>query len=414
MVEAHDPYAALRVKDYRFLLAGNILATLGSEILSTAIAWELYDRTRSKLSLGLAGLAQFLPVLICALPAGHLADLFSRKRLYQLAQLVMVLVALGLAALSHYEGPVNTIFACLVCVGIARAFSMPSRGALIAQVVPVELLGNAVTWNATGFHIANIAGPAIAGQALSLLVEPVWSYLIAASCTVGCMLSLTMVRPRPTARSAQAPSLASLLAGVAFVWRTPLLLSAITLDLFAVLLGGATALLPVYAKEILHVGEVGFGWLRTAPAIGALLMAFTLAHRPPLRKAGAALIWSVIGFGAATIVFGLSENFVLSFAMLLLTGALDNVSVVVRGTLMQMLTPDEMRGRVAAVNSVFISSSNELGAFESGSTAEWWGPVASVVVGGIGTILVVAVVAIASPQLRNLGVIARPPEQKQT
>jgi MFS family permease len=412
MAEAHDPYAALRVKDYRFLLAGSVLATLGSEILSTAVGWDLYKRTGSKLYLGLAGLLQFLPVLICALPAGHIADLFSRKRLYQLAQCVMTMVALGLAALSYYRGPVDAILLCLVCVGIARAFTMPSRGALVAQVVPLELLGNAVTWNSTGFHIANITGPAIAGAVLAVLIEPMWAYLLSACFILGCMLMLTMVHPRATVKAAQAPTLKSLLAGVAFVWGTPLLLSAITLDLFAVLLGGATALLPVYATDILDVGEVGYGWLRAAPAIGAVSTAFVLAHRPPLRNAGVVLLWSVTGFGAATIVFGLSDNFALSFAMLLVTGALDNVSVVVRGTLMQMLTPDEMRGRVAAVNSVFISSSNELGAYESGQTADWWGPVASVVVGGIGTILVVVAVAIASPQLRRLREIPRPAEEK--
>lgn len=221
---------------------------------------------------------------------------------------------------------------------------------------------------------------------------------------LACVVLLSPVRPRyGSSRPAPARSVASLFAGVRFVWRTELLLAAITLDLFAVLLGGATALLPIYAQDILHVGAVGLGWLRAAPALGAFLMALSLAHRPPLQRPGRALLTAVAGFGAATIVFGVSGNFWLSFAALAATGALDNVSVVVRGTLMQTLTPDEMRGRVAAVNSVFISSSNELGAFESGATAALFGPVISVVGGGVGTILVVLLVTARWPRLLGLG-----------
>jgi hypothetical protein len=229
------------------------------------------------------------------------------------------------------------------------------------------------------------------------------AYLLAALCCLTCATLVGLIRPRAVARPAEPPSLTSLLAGVRFVWRSDLLLAAITLDLFAVLLGGATALLPIFARDVLEIGPEGLGWLRAAPAAGALLMALVMAHRPPLRRAGAALLMAVAGFGAATVAFGLSRDPVLSFVMLALTGALDNVSVVIRGTLVQVLTPDAMRGRVAAVNLVFVSSSNELGAFESGVAAELFGPVWAVVGGGVGTMLVVLAAGTRWPRLLRLG-----------
>ncbi len=273
------------------------------------------------------------------------------------------------------------------------------------QVVPAEDLGNAVTWNSSAWQFANVAGPAFAGFSIAAahgLSGP--TYCLAAGCSLVCVFLLMPIRPR---QSGAAPrlqrSMSSILAGVRFVWRNELLLAAITLDLFAVLLGGATALLPIYATDILHVGAAGLGWMRAAPALGALVVALLLAHGPPLRRPGIGLLLAVGGFGACTIAFGLSRWFWLSFAMLVLTGGLDNVSVVVRGTLMQTLTPDEMRGRVAAVNSIFISSSNELGEFESGTVARIFDPVISVVSGGIGTILVVLGVMWVWPRLLRLG-----------
>ncbi len=266
--------------------------------------------------------------------------------------------------------------------------------------MPPHLLGNAVTWNSSGWQLASVAGPALGGLVLWYFEVPAVAYLLTAGCAFLGAGLIAPVRPRPFASSNLR---GSLLAGVRFVWRTELLLAAITLDLFAVLLGGATALLPIFAKDILNVGPAGLGWLRSAPALGAVCMALVLAHRPPLRRAGRTLLWSVAGFGVATIGFGLSGDPIVSFVLLALTGALDNISVVVRGTLMQTLTPDELRGRVAAVNAVFISSSNEVGAFESGMTADWFGPVASVVGGGIGTILVVVVVMLRWPRLLALG-----------
>ncbi len=372
---------------------------------ATAVGWELYQRTNSAAALGFAGLAQFLPVLLLALPAGHAADRWSRRLLFQLAQGAAGVASLGLAALSFVQGPVEWIYACLLLAGAARAFSAPNRSSLLPQVVPPEALHNAVTWNSSGWQFANVAGPALGGGALALAggrAGP--AYLMAALCTLLCVVLLAPVRPRwASPRPPGTRSLASLVAGVRFVWRTELLLAAITLDLFAVLLGGATTLLPIYATDILHVGPVGLGWLRAAPAFGAIGMAVWLAHRPPMRRPGLSLLVAVAGFGAATIVFGFSTAFWLSFAMLALTGAFDNVSVVVRGVLMQTLTPDEMRGRVSAVNSVFISSSNELGAFESGVVAARFGSVASVVSGGVGTILVVLLTAWRWPRLMRLG-----------
>jgi MFS family permease len=401
--DGHDPYAALRVPDYRRLLAVLVLAGLGGEMQAVAIGWELYERTHEPAALGYTGLAQFLPVLLLSLVAGHAADRHSRKTLLLMALALSALASLGLAALSLLQGPVPLVYVSLTLAGVARAFSAPARSSLLPQLVPPRLLANAVAWNSSGWQLASISGPALGGLALAVSGRAAVAYLLAASCALACAVLIAPVRPRPFAQPAGILFRGSLLDGVRFVWRTELLLAAITLDLFAVLLGGATALLPIYASDILHVGPAGLGWLRSAPALGAVFMALALAHRPPLRRAGRALLWSVAGFGAATIGFGLSRDPWLSFGLLALTGALDNVSVVVRGTLMQVLTPDALRGRVAAVNSVFISSSNELGAFESGMTAEWFGPVASVVGGGAGTILVVAAAMLRWPRLLALG-----------
>jgi MFS family permease len=403
MSAEHDAYAALRHRDYRLLLSGGVLTSIASEAQAVVVGWELYERTDSKWLLGVAGLAQFLPVLLLALPAGQAADRFSRKVLFRLAVLTAALTSLALSALSFRHGPVELIFVCLVLSGVARAFAGPARSSLLFQVVAPQSLGNAVTWNSSGWQFASVVGPALGGLLLAGAGRADVVYLASALLSLLCVFLLGPIRPRPVERPSTARSLASLLSGVRFVWRTEPLMAAITLDLFAVLLGGATALLPVFARDILHVGPAGLGWLRAAPALGAILMALFMAHRPPLRRPGRALLWAVAGFGASIIVFGLSENFLLSFLMLALSGALDNVSVVVRGTLVQTLTPDDMRGRVAAVNTVFISSSNELGAFESGATAALFGPILSVVGGGVGTIVVVLLVLWRWPALLRLG-----------
>jgi MFS family permease len=403
MPDPHDPYAALRHRDYRLLLAGIVLASVGSEMAAVVVGWELYERTGSYADLGYVGLAQFLPVLLLSLPAGQAADHFSRKRLLVAAQCLMALASLGIAVLSLQQGPVPVMYLLLLLAGISRAFAAPARWALLPQLVPPAVLGNAVTWNSSGWHLASVCGPAAGGLVVALSGRAADAYLLAAGCSLACAALVAAIRPGPRPRHGEPPSLASLAAGICFVWRAKLILATITLDLFAVLLGGATALLPAFARDILDVGPAGLGWLRAADPLGALTMAFLLAHRPPLRRAGRALLAAVAGFGLATIGFGLSRNPALSFAFLFLVGALDNVSVVVRGTLVQSLTPDPMRGRVSAVNAVFIGSSNYLGAFESGITAQWFGSVASVVGGGVGTLLVVLLVMWRWPQVLRLG-----------
>jgi MFS family permease len=375
-------------------------------VQSAAVGWELFQRTRSAAALGYVGLVQFLPVLLLSLPAGQAADRYSRKGLLLAAQLTMMLASLGLAVLSLLEGPVSLMYMCLLVAGLSQALRAPVRWALLPQLVPERALNNAVTWYSSGWQLSSLAGPTLAGVVIAGPGGPSAAYLFGAACALTCAGLVVPLRPRAWPGRPEAFSLRSLLAGVRFIRRTKLILATITLDLFAVLLGGATALLPIFAEEILHVGSVGFGFLRAAPALGALLMAVILAHRPPLRRAGPTLLLAVAGFGAATIVFGLSQNVLLSFAMLALTGALDNVSVVVRGTLVQGLTPDPMRGRVSAVNAIFIGSSNELGAFESGITAQLFGPVASVVGGGVGTLAVVLAVAVTWPEVLRLGSLA--------
>ncbi len=404
MQDARDPYGALRQRNYRRYLTGNVLYTLGLEMQAAAVGWELAQRAGSAedaaLALGMTGLAQFLPVLLLAIPAGHTADRFDGKRVLICAQFLGVVTSLGLAALSYWHAPLALMYVCLVLVGVSRAFSVPARWALLPQVIPMELLPNAVTWNSSGFQIANVAGPALGGLVLNIAL-PWGVYVTTAFCALCCVGLISTIRPRRVPRLREPPTLQTLFAGIRFVWMTKPILAAITLDLFAVLLGGATALLPIYAQDILHVDATGYGWLRAAPALGALVTAFIMAHHPPLRHAGKTLLATVACFGLATIAFGFSESYPLSFAMLMATGAFDMVSVIIRGTLVQTLTPEAMRGRVGAVNIVFVSSSNEMGAFESGVVAKCFGPVASVVSGGIGCVLVVlSVMALWPPILR--------------
>ncbi|MHC5542725.1 MFS transporter, partial [Singulisphaera rosea] len=277
-----------------------------------------------------------------------------------------------------------------------------ARWSLLPEVIPTSLLSNAVTWNSSGMQVASVAGPALGGLVIAITGGAPLAYLLDACCSLVVVASILSVKTSDSPRLNEPVSLESLLAGFRFVSRNELILATITLDLFAVLLGGATALLPIFARDILHIGPVGLGWLRAAPSIGAVAIALVIAHRPPLRSAGMALLWCVVGFGLATVVFGLSRNVILSFLMLALTGAFDNISVLVRSTLVQVLTPNSMRGRVSAVNAIFIGTSNELGGFESGMTARLFGPVASVVGGGIGTILVVFAVALIWPRIRHL------------
>jgi MFS family permease len=396
-----DPYAALRSREFCLFLFGWMIGVVGDQILEMVVGWDLYQRTHSKLTLGMVGLVSAAPVILLALPAGHLADRFDRKRILLAALIFRCLSIVALAFVSYYQGPILAFYALLMAVATCRAIGWPARSAMLPGLVSTKNFPNAIAWNTSGFQISAMAGPALGGWILVGSIRG--AYFVSAICGVIFALMLLGVRPRPVTRSQEPATLKSLVAGIRFVFNSKIILALITLDLFAVLLGGATGLFPVFAKDILHVGAVGFGWMRAAPALGALAMALSAAHLPPMKRAGRSMLWAIAGFGAATIVFGLSRNFWLSMAMLFLTGAFDNISVLVRHTLVQLLTPDSMRGRVSAVNNIFIGSSNDLGVFESGVTAQWWGPITSVVVGGIGTIVVVILTAMKWPEVLRFG-----------
>jgi MFS family permease len=397
-----DPYAALRFKDFRLLLTGRLITSFGSEMLSFAIGWELWLRTRSALALGLVGLAQVIPVLLLSLFAGHVADQYNRRRIVLITEVVLAVSALGLALISFYQGSVYLVYLCLLGIGTARAFNDPASSTLVPETVPSTLFSSAATWNSSTWQFASIMGPAVAGIVVAISNNVTGIYVFdALGALVFCVL-LSLIKGHPLPLARKSATLESLTEGIKFIRDTKVILAAITLDMFAVLFGGAVALLPIYATDILKVGATGLGILRAAPSIGALIVAFILAHLPAMKHAGRTLLLAVTGFGLATIVFGLSTTFWLSVAMLVLLGGLDNISVVIRATLMLTLTPDEMRGRISSVNSIFIGMSNELGSFESGLAAAFLGPILAVVAGGIGTLVVVGVVSLIWPEMRQL------------
>jgi len=399
-----DPYAALRFRDFRFLAAGRFTAALGEMIMGVAVGWEIYERTGSEFALGLVGLVQIIPLLLLALIAGHTADRFNRKHIAFITHFLLALCSLGLAAISYWQAPVELMFVILFFIGVLHAFSGPATSSLLPQTVPTEHLTSAATWSSSTWQFASVLGPAVGGAMLGIFKTAAPVYLADAVAGLLFVVLIMNIRsPQKTQQHKEAISIKTLLVGFHFIRSTKIILAAITLDMFAVLFGGAVALLPVYAKDILQVGPEGLGWMRAAPSVGAMVMVLLIAHLPPFKKAGKTLLWAVAGFGVATIIFGISTSFPLSLIMLFLLGALDNISVVIRSTLLLTRTPDEMRGRVSAVNSVFIGASNELGAFESGSVAALGGPVFAVVSGGIGTIIVVSLVAYIWPEIRRLG-----------
>ena len=412
----HDPYQSLRVRDFRLLLLGNSIATFGEQMLTLALGWELYLRTNSAFLLGMVGLAEIFPAMLLSFYAGHVADRFNRKRIIIVTQLVVALASLALTALSHWQGPLILIYGCLVVMGAAMTFNTPASTTLPASILPEEAFENAATWSSSSWQLATVIGPAGAGVIIAIMNSATVVYTLNALAALVFVLLLIPVKPAKTAirqATVERSTWRSVGEGMSFLRRTPVMLGAITLDLFAVLFGGATTLLPIFATDILHVGSIGLGWLRAAPSIGALVVALTLAHRPPFQRAGRTLLLVVAGFGVATIVFGVSRSFWLSLAMLLALGGLDNVSVVIRSTLALTRTPDEMRGRVAAINGLFVNASNQLGGFESGLTAQWFGATASVAGGGVGTILVVLVVALVWPELRRMGTLRLAPESTE-
>ena len=398
----------MRYRDFRLLEAGRFITTFGSEMLTFAIGWELWICTNSALALGMVGLVQALPILLLSLPAGHVADQYNRRRIVVITEMGLAVCALGIAALSYYQGPLFLLYLFLLGIGIARAFNDPASSTLLPETIPPELFSQAASWNSSVWQFGSITGPAIGGVIVAIWnrVDVIYLFDAIAAITFAILVSQIHGHILPLAR--KSATLDSLKEGIRFMRDTKVILAAITLDMFAVLFGGAVALLPIYATNILHVGAQGLGIMRAAPSIGAIIMAFALAHLPPMKNAGRTLLLAVTGFGIATIAFGLSTTFWLSVSMLILLGALDNISVVIRATLMLTYAPDEMRGRVSSVNNIFIATSNEMGAFESGLTAALFGPVLSVVGGGIGTILVVLSVARIWPEMRRLKTLDAP------
>ncbi len=397
--EQHDPYAAFRFRDFRLLFAGRLITAFGGQMLSFAIGWELWLRTHSTFALGMVGLVQVVPIMLLSLPGGHIADQYNRKRIVFVMQLLLAACSLSLAWLSFTAGPILLIYLCLLGIGIARAFYDPAASTLLPQTVPPANFTSAATWSSSAWQFASIAGPAVAGVIAALLKSVTVIYVLDALAAFTFLILISLIHGRTLALAPKTATLDSLAEGWRFIRGTRVILAAITLDMFAVLFGGAVTLLPVYATDILHVGATGLGLLRAAPSIGAILVAFLLVHRPPFKQAGRTLLLAVAGFGLATIVFGWSKNFLLSIMMLGVLGGLDNISVVIRHTLMLTRVPDEMRGRASAVNSIFIGASNELGGFESGAVASLVGPVLSVIFGGIGTLVVVLVVSRFFPEM---------------
>lgn len=392
-----DAYAAFRSRDFRLLLTSMLFSNIGLQMLSVAVSWDLYVQTHSAKVLGNVGFVQVAPSFAFAILAGHIADRFSRRRTMLLAQTLIVATSLLLATGVH---GVAGVYGCLFLVAVARTFQWPIRLAILPDMVPPEMLSNAITWSSTSFEIASVSGPALAGLILAVSGSRM-VYMVQSGCAVIVMLCFFRLGFKGRPRVLPSDDRRSALEGLRFIRDNKLVLSAVSLDMFAVLFGGAAALLPIFAVDILHAGPRALGWLRAAPAIGAVLMAVTLAHSNRIRRAGPVMLWSVAGFGLATIGFGLSHWIWLSFVMLALVGAFDNVSVVLRQSVLQAKTPDAVRGRVMAVNSIFVNCSNSLGAIESGWTAAWFGPVISVAGGGVAAIVVVAVCALISPALRK-------------
>lgn len=397
------PYAVWRFASYRLYAVSWFAMTFGAMMEGVAIRLVVYRWTADYLALGWIGLVRALPVLLLAIAGGQIADRFDRRGVMVVMLGVSLLVALGLAAAVAWELPLATIYLLLALGAVSQALGGPSRAALLPQIVPAEIFPNAVTWNTTVFQVAAMTGPAAGGYLLDWTGSAADCFLAVALCRVIALAAMVAVRGGGQPPNEEAVSWQSVVAGIRFVWHNKLILAAITLDLFAVLLAGVTYLLPVFAEDILGVGAQGLGLLQSAEAVGAVTMAVLLAHLPPMRRAGRALLWAVAGFGMATIIFGLSRSFPLSLAMMFLMGALDNISVVVRHTLVQMLTPDAMRGRVSAVNNIFIVASNDLGGLESGVTAHFLGPTGSAVAGGLGAILVVLAVTRRWPEILSIG-----------
>ncbi len=400
---AADSRAAFRYPDFRRYLLARLLTTLSSEMQSVAVGWQMYAITHRPLDLGLAGLAQFLPAVCLFLITGHVSDRIPRKRILLACSLgFSICSALLLTFALNHISIVYPIYAVLLMNGTVRAFNAPAAQSFLPLILPRSVFPNGVTWNSSAFQASTIAGPMIGGILYGVTNRPGWVYGTAMLGYLAGACALSGVKPALREPQQITDMRENVLAGLRYIWQNKLVLGAMSLDLFAVLLGGAVALLPVFAREILKVGAVGLGFMRSAPGVGALLTSVTVAHWPLRRRAGLAMFWCVLAFGLFTIIFGLSRNPALSLSMLLLLGSADTISVIVRSTMIQLSTPDAMRGRVSAVNMVFIGASNEVGQFESGLTAQWFGAVPAVVMGGVGTIIVVCLWAWMFKSLRTL------------
>jgi len=412
---AVDSLAALRNPHVRRLAAARFCGVTGAQILNVAVGWQLYERTGSAWSLGLVGVFELVPVLLFTIPAGNAADRYPRRTIAILAQAAFVAAALLLGVISHFHAPNSAIYATLMLIGVVRAFSQSATGTILPQLVPPSAFVNANAWMSSTFRLAAVSGPALGGFIIAATGDATASYATAAVLAFVFILFMVPLPPIRPEGHAEKRSFTDMFAGFAFIRKSPVFLAAITLDMFAVLFGGAVVLLPIYAKDVLHVGPEGLGWLRAAPAAGSMLMALLMTRLRPWKRPGDVLLWTVAGFGAATIGFGLSRNFALSLLCLFLTGAFDAISVVIRITIEQMITPDSLRGRVNSINHVFIGFSNEFGAFWNGATATLLGPTLSVIAGGAGAIVVVAATALFWPALRRIGPLheLRPAAKKE-
>ncbi|MGA9885743.1 MAG: MFS transporter [Candidatus Acidiferrales bacterium] len=403
----HAGRIAFTFPDFTYLQVARFCSVIGTEMQSVAVGWQVYEITNRALDLGLVGLAQFLPGILLFLISGHTADRYNRTRILMVSYGGLALCS-GLLLAITLSGvhSVYPIYGVMLLIGVARSFSGPSGRALLPLVVPEEHFQNAVAWGSSIFQTATILGPAAGGLVYALFGGPTVVYGMAMVATAGASLAILRVKLKTKPAVRETVTWKTVLAGLRYIWEHKIVLGSVSLDLFAVLLGGAVALLPVYAKDVLHTGPLGLGLLRCAPGIGAGAMAILLAHRPLRRKAGRTMLWCVGGFGVFTILFGVSHSLALSMVALALVGSCDMVSVVVRGVLVQLATPDEMRGRVNAVEMIFIGGSNEFGQFESGVTAAWIGSVPAVILGGVGSIVVTLLWAALFPDLRNVDRLA--------
>lgn len=407
-LNSSDAYASLKIKDFQWFVTARFLLTFGIQMQSVIVGWQVYQLTHSALSLGLIGLSEAIPFFSVTLFAGHIADIVSRKKIILVSNLVYLICAVALLLISTKfnfiltEHGVFPIYVIIFTTGLARGFISPATSAYAAQLVPRELFGNASTWNSLAWQTAEVTGPA-AGGLIYGFYGIGYAYLLVIIMSAAGFTFFTLVSPKPLPERKVKESIrASLSQGLRFVFNEQIILSAITLDMFAVFFGGAVSVLPIFADRVLHIGAKGLGFLRAAPAVGEIIMSIVQAHYPPFKNAGRNLLFCVFGFGLSMICFALSKNFYLSIFLLLLSGLFDNVSVVIRATIMQLFTPDEMRGRVSAVNGIFIGSSNELGSFESGLAATIMGLIPSVIFGGSMTLIVVAAIRIFAPKLKNL------------